>query len=214
MTNEDKYNEYTILLLGESNVGKTCIFNRYIHNKFSDTVSSTIGVDFETKTFEYKGKKYSIKLFDTAGQERFRGISRSYYHFGRAFLIVFDLSNEHSLYSIEQWLESIQQEVKDYKILIIGNKDDLSKDKKIPDQVINEHLKDYKHQYIKTSALKNINIDKAILKIIDIIEEEDIYSNTNGKENDFQKVNSFRVNNQKDIYKYKDNATLEKEKCC
>ena len=67
---------------------------------------------------------------------------------------------------------------------------------------------------MKTSALKNINIDKAILKIIDIIEEEDIYSNTNGKENDFHKVNSFRVNNQKDIYKYKDNATLEKEKCC
>ena len=212
MTNEEKYKEYTILLLGESNVGKTCIFNRYIYNKFSDTVGSTIGVDFETKTFEYKGKKYSIKLFDTAGQERFRGIARSYYHFGKAFLIVFDLSNEHSLNSIEQWLESIQQEVNDYKFLIIGNKDDLNKDKKIPDQVINEHLKDYKHQYIKTSALNNINIDKAILKIIDIIEEEDIYSDTKDEEKDFQKVNSFRFKNQKDVYK--DNATVEKEKCC
>ena len=212
MKNEQDFIEYTILLLGESRVGKTSIFNRYIYNKFVDNVSSTIGVDFETKTLLYKGKNYSIKLYDTAGQERFRGIARSYYHFGKAFLIIFDLSNEHSLYSIENWLDSIKQEVNDYKFLIIGNKDDLSKDKKIPDQIIYEHLKDYKKQFIKTSALKNINIDKAIMKIIDIMEDEDIYLDNKDEEKVFQTVNTIKIQNKKD--KHKDNATLKKEKCC
>ena len=89
--------EIKLLLLGESNVGKTSIFNRYIYNKITKNTASSIGVDFETKIINYKNQNYKIRLFDTAGQERFQSITYNYYHMGDGFLIVFDLTNEHSL---------------------------------------------------------------------------------------------------------------------
>ena len=75
---EEIASEIKILLLGESNVGKTSIFNRFISNTFEKNIGSTIGVDFETKILPYKNKKYSIRLFDTTGQEWFRSITQNY----------------------------------------------------------------------------------------------------------------------------------------
>ena len=151
--------EIKLLLLGESSVGKTSIFNRYIYDKMDKNISSSIGVDFETKIIKYRNKKYKIRLFDTAGQERFQSITRSYYHLGDGFLIVFDLTNEHSLNMIQNWIESLQENVEDCKFFIIGNKCDLE-DKLIPDDVINTKLKDYnkdKKLLYKTSALTDRN---------------------------------------------------------
>ena len=165
--------EIKLLLLGESSVGKTSIFNRYIYDKMDKNISSSIGVDFETKIIKYRNKKYKIRLFDTAGQERFQSITHSYYHLGDGFLIVFDLTNEHSLNMIQNWIESLQENVEDCKFFIIGNKCDLE-DKLIPDDVINTKLKDYnkdKKLLYKTSALKNINIKEVIEKMIDYIED-------------------------------------------
>ena len=136
-----KIKEIKLLLLGESNVGKTSIFNKYIYNRNATLSASSIGVDFETKIINYKNKKYKISLFDTAGQERFHSITHSYYHLGDGFLIVFDLTNEHSLNKVKDWIESLNDKVKDSKFMIIGNKCDL-KDKLIPENIIENQLKD------------------------------------------------------------------------
>ena len=133
---EDK-KEIIIILLDESNVGKTSIFNRFIANKFDPNNSSTIGVDFEVKKFEYKGKEYLIKLFDTAGQERFRSIIQSYFRMGDAYFFVFDITNEHSFKSIQRWISLLKEAVKDPKFIILANKDDLKDKDKISDEVIN-----------------------------------------------------------------------------
>ena len=167
-----KIKEIKLLLLGESNVGKTSIFNKYIYNRNATLSASSIGVDFETKNINYKNKKYKIRLFDTAGQERFHSITHSYYHLGDGFLIVFDLTNEHSLNKVKDWIESLNDKVEDSKFIIIGNKCDL-KDKLIPENIIENQLKDYikdKKIFYKTSVLKNININKIFEIMIEYIE--------------------------------------------
>ena len=187
-------------MLGETNVGKTSIFNRFIYNKYKKVIGSTIGVDFETKTIKYKNNSYLIRLFDTAGQERFRSISQNFYLVGEAYFIVFDLTNENSLNAIPYWINSLKEKKDNYNnIIILGNKDDLKN--QIPNEVINEQLKQFSDKiYIKTSAEKNTNIGLAFEKMIDLI---------NNDNNNHQINNSFNLE-KKAKKKIEDN----KVKCC
>ncbi len=200
----NNFKEYKILLLGESNVGKTTIFNRYIFDRLDKNQGSTIGVDFEAKNFKYKNQVYSIKLFDTAGQERFQSITKAYYHMGDGFLIVFDLTNENSLKAIGDWISSLKEDKKEFKFLIIGNKNDLKN--QIPENVINEYLKDYKDIYIKTSAIKNENIKESIKKLIDLLDNDE-----NNLENNDNKEEVIKITNPK---KSKTSRKNKNARCC
>ena len=151
--NNVKAIEYTIILLGEPSVGKTTFFNKFIFDKKKFNYISTISVDFETKTIEYNNKKYLITLYDTAGQERFKSITQAYYHLADGFFIMFDLTNEHSLNAIKNWIETVLFDNKNNIFLILGNKDDLNN--KISDDDINEVLGNYKHLFIKGKNISN-----------------------------------------------------------
>ena len=166
-------NQIKLVLLGETGVGKTSIMQRFVENKFEDKSTASIGIDFSFKTMKYKKKSYSIQIFDTAGQERFKSIAKTYYHMGEGFLIVFDLSNNDSLNALKDWIEDVKENVDDPKFIIIGNKDDLQKSKKLSDDIIENQLDNYKDViYIKTSAKKNINIKEAFEKMIDLLENK------------------------------------------
>ena len=173
--NQVNITNYKIILLGETNVGKTTLFNKFTLDKNSYNYISTITVDNETKTIEYKNKKYSITLYDTAGQERFRSITQAYYHMADGFFIMFDITDEKSLLAVKNWINEIQNSNSSKIFLILGNKDDL--DNKISDNNINEALGNNKHLLLKTSAIQNINVKEAIEKIIDLIEHEDNLEN-------------------------------------
>ena len=161
---------YKIILLGETNAGKTTLYNKFIYNKDKFNYLSSITVDNERQTLDYKNKKYLITLYDTAGQERFRSITKSYYKMADGFLLMFDITDEKSLLAVKDWIEDIKYHNSSNIFLILGNKDDL--DNKISDDVINETLGDYKHLLLKTSAIKNINVKESIEKLIDMIEDE------------------------------------------
>ena len=140
---KNEFTELKILLLGHSDSNKTQILHKFINNSFENNNSNTIGVDFECKPIEYKDKKYLIKLFDTAGQERFQSITKSYYRMGDGFFIVFDMTNEDTLKSVTKLIESIIEEIEDAKIIILGNNCEL-KDKLIPDDIIKQYVGEYK----------------------------------------------------------------------
>ena len=202
---KEKPKEFKILLLGESDVGKTSIFKRYLFNNYEEKMMSTIGVELETKILNYNNKNYSITLIDTTGQERFKSITKSYYHMGDGFFIVFDLTNEDSLNAIEEWIDSILENKENPKIIILGNKDDLKRNR-ISEEIINNQLEKYKNMiFIKTSAKTNHNIKEAIKKMIDLLE-----NNIN--------IGKFHEENKEK----KDNITLskknfkknKKERCC
>ena len=208
MKNKVKAIEYTIILLGEPSVGKTTFFNKFIFDKKKFNYISTISVDFETKTIEYNNKKYLITLYDTAGQERFKSITQAYYHLADGFFIMFDLTNEHSLNAIKNWIETVLFDNKNNIFLILGNKDDLNN--KISDDDINEVLGNYKHLFIKTSAIHNINIDEAFAKLIDMIEDENNLANLEEKKS--IKSNSFHLKRKKN--KENNQSNEDNDKCC
>ncbi len=203
--------DYKIILLGETNAGKTTLYNKFIYNKDKFNYLSSITVDNETQTLDYKNKKYLITLYDTAGQERFRSITKSYYKMADGFLLMFDITDEKSLLAVKDWIEDIKYHNSSNIFLILGNKDDL--DNKISDDVINETLGDYKHLLLKTSAIKNINVKESIEKLIDMIEDES--NSANLKENQLRKSNSFHIkNNNNNTNNNINNKSNLNKKCC
>ena len=166
-----------IILLGDSSVGKTTIFQRFIDNHLEKNSSATVGVEFKLKNYNYHNKNYSIQVFDTAGQERFRSITQAYYKMGQGFFIIFDISNEDSLKSVPYWIDSIYDKViENNNIIILGNKSDLQV--QIADNVIKQTLDKYKKiKFIKTSALNNKNINKAFEEMIDLCDQGNTMEN-------------------------------------
>ena len=168
--------EVKLLLCGNSGVGKTSIFKRYYENKFEGNYTTSIGIDFQTKEIKYNDKLYSVHLIDTAGEERFRSITSSYFRMAEYYLLVFDLTNKNSLMALPSWIESLKEHIEKPKYIILGNKSDLEKNV-IPDEEINEVLNDKVNlkindeNFLKVSAKTGENINKAFEYVLNIIEQ-------------------------------------------
>ena len=173
---ENDITEIKILLCGNSGVGKTSIFRRYYENKFEGNFITSIGIDFRTKEIKYKKKTYSIHLIDTAGEERFRSITSSYFRMAEYYLLVFDLTDKNSLISLPEWIESLKEYIDNPKFFVIGNKSDLERSQ-ISDIEINDvlngkgNIKINNENFIKVSAKTGDNVEETFKYIIDLVEK-------------------------------------------
>ena len=109
-----------IVILGDSDVGKTSLVQRLISGIFFEFVGSTIGASYHT--LEYNG--ISLDIWDTAGQEKYRSICPLYYRDAKIAVIVFDVTNLKSYQSVKYWLKELRY-AGNYKIYIVGNKCDM-----------------------------------------------------------------------------------------
>ena len=123
---ENKELLYKILLLGDSSVGKTCFLMRYTDNTYQEIHMSTIGIDNKFKDVELDdGKKVKIQIWDTAGQDRFRSITRNYYKGANGIVLIFDVTNKKSYENVKNWVKQIKEEVSSrVTIILVANKID------------------------------------------------------------------------------------------
>ena len=124
---------YKMTLLGDSGVGKTSLFKKLFTGKFDPRIISTIGVDKRSLNISIntdEGEKdVDISLFDTAGQERFRSISISYFRESSGFFVMYDITSDESFQNVQQWLNDIKNNlgnISKYLIILLGNKLDIA----------------------------------------------------------------------------------------
>eukprot|EP00053_Salpingoeca_punica_P006510 m.61502 g.61502 ORF g.61502 m.61502 type:complete len:214 (+) comp13727_c0_seq1:268-909(+) len=169
---------YKILIVGQSNVGKTSIVMRYTQNKVPGNYKMTIGVDFFSKTVTLQdGKDIQLQLWDIAGQERFSAMSPIYYRNADACVIVFDLSTKKTFEEVGKWKESLANHADDYfrhqnkhfPVFLMGNKADklphVIKKGEIDDTVKKEGLL----EYFEVSALTSNGVREAFKVIAEQI---------------------------------------------
>ena len=120
---------------------------------------SSIGVDFKTKDIIVNNKKVKLQLWDTAGHERFRTITTSYYRGAHGIAIVFDLTDRQSFEHVEKWLEEINKYAKENVMrFLIGNKSDLTDKRQVKYEEVRGLANKLNIYYVETSAKNNINI--------------------------------------------------------
>ena len=112
-----------LIILGESNVGKSSIIECFIKEKFNQNIRATVGLTYVSKEFNIDGTKIKYEIWDTVGQERFRGISKNYYNSAKIGLLVYDITSMNSFMEIKNyWLDEIKQnsneEISKYNIYI------------------------------------------------------------------------------------------------
>ena len=133
---------YKIMIIGDSSVGKTCLFKKLTTGKYSDKNISTIGIDRKTLSLKIKinengeevDKNFVIQLWDTAGQERFRSITKGYYKDSQGLLLIYDITNQETFDNVEKWIANIKDSLGEddkenenkYIIILLGNKLDLA----------------------------------------------------------------------------------------
>ena len=161
---------FKVITIGDSSVGKTSIIRRYIYNVFDDNTMSTIGLTFCFKEVKLKnGKKVQLKLVDTAGQEKYNALTKSYFKNVDGVLFIFDFNNLESFQNIEKWINLFEENNNGKGIpkYLIGNKSDL--EKKVEQKSIDDFIAKYDYKFEECSALNNENIDSIFENISETI---------------------------------------------
>ena len=161
---------FKVITIGDSSVGKTSIIRRYIYNIFDENTMSTIGLTFCFKEVKLKnGKKVQIKIVDTAGQEKYNALTKSYFKNVDGVLFIFDFHNLESFENIEKWIKLFEENNNGKGIpkYLIGNKCDL--EKKVEQKLIDDFIAKYDYKFEECSALNNQNIDSIFTNISETI---------------------------------------------
>ena len=187
---------FKISILGESTVGKTSIVNTYSKNQFSYNTVLTTGIVSFMKKKQFDNKEYNFKIFDTAGQERYRSLSNTTIQIADGFFMVFAVDNKNSFNKIVDWINFIEDNVNlEEKVLyLIGNKIDVKTEVR---QVTKEEAEDFANsknsKYFETSALKNEGINEAFEEIFKDIYQ--MHKQINNKNSNFN-LDVKNINNQ------------------
>ena len=185
---------YKILLLGDSSVGKTCFLLRYSENTFQEIHMSTIGLDYKLKNVQLDdGKIVKIQIWDTAGQDRFRSITKNYYKGAHGIILIYDVTSRKTFDNIKNWVTQIKEEVTDkVNIILVGNKIDNEKERKVTTEEGKRIADSFELEFFETSAKTGLNIDTTFNKLVKKTVET--YSKTEGKG---EKLNSKRSGSKK-----------------
>ena len=165
-----------ILLLGETSVGKTTLMKKYTENEFTENYQASIGIDFKIKEITHDSNNYKLQIIDTAGQERFRAVSQTYFHEADGFFIIFDMAEPNTFELLDFWIGFVKEVVKDPNIIILGNKCDLVESIDITPQQINDYISKTGYQIYKVSAKEKVNLNAVFTSMIDLINEQPIPS--------------------------------------
>ncbi|KAG2411981.1 GTP-binding protein ypt3 [Aspergillus terreus] len=157
----------TVVLIGDSGVGKSNLLSRFTRNEFNLDSKSTIGVEFATRSIQVDSKTIKAQIWDTAGQERYRAITSAYYRGAVGALLVYDISKHQTYDNVNRWLKELRDHAdSNIVIMLVGNKSDLRHLRAVPTEEAKQFASENNLSFIETSALDASNVELAFQNIL------------------------------------------------
>ncbi|CAG9817519.1 unnamed protein product, partial [Phaedon cochleariae] len=161
---------FKLLIIGNSSVGKTSFLFRYADDSFTSAFVSTVGIDFKVKTVFRHDKRVKLQIWDTAGQERYRTITTAYYRGAMGFILMYDITNEESFNSVQDWVTQIKTYSWDNaQVILVGNKCDMEDERVVSFERGKQLGEQLGVEFFETSAKENINVKAVFERLVDII---------------------------------------------
>jgi Ras-related protein Rab-1A len=156
---------FKIILVGDSNVGKSCFLQKLIDNRFYSDSLSTIGVDFKIKIMYLDEKSVKIQIWDTAGQERYRNLTKSYYRNCNGIVIMYDVTKQVSFDNLEKWVTEIHNSGNsDIPVLLLANKCDLASSRTVNPELAQKFAQEHGYQFAEVSVKEDENLETKCLQ--------------------------------------------------
>ncbi|KEG08477.1 ras-related protein rab-2a [Trypanosoma grayi] len=156
---------FKYIIIGDSGVGKSCLLLQFTDKRFEPLHDLTIGVEFGARVVTIQQKNVKLQIWDTAGQESFRSITRSYYRGACGALLVYDVTRRETFTHLQTWLEDAKANANTaIVIMLIGNKCDLEAKRQVSREEGETFAKANNLVFMETSAKTAQNVDDAFLK--------------------------------------------------
>ena len=196
-----------ILLIGDSQVGKTSLLLKYTEHVFPEEHIATIGVEYKDKFVIKDNYNIRLQIWDTAGQERFHSITKNIYRNAHGVLFVYDITNKESFLNIKNWIKDLQNVGNDIKGVILGNKIDLEQKREVQKELAEELANKNEMPFLETSAKQNIKVNEGFdLMINELLKDK--------SENEIIEMFSRKTRSDLSISTRKTVESTKKRGCC
>nr|CAI39364.1 rab_A39 [Paramecium tetraurelia] len=153
---------FKYIIIGDTGVGKSSILLQLIENEIREQHDATIGVEFGAKIIKVNGMNIKLQIWDTAGQENFRSIIRSYYRSAIGALLVYDITNKNSFHNLQRWMEEIKNNGNANMVIVLcGNKIDLESEQLALILQGWQYAQSQSLIFLEISAKQGINVQSA-----------------------------------------------------
>ena len=158
------------IVIGDSSVGKSNIISKYKEDKFDEKGQPSIGVQFIAKNVVIENTTFRLQVWDTAGQESFRSMTRIYYKNSSCAFIVYDITEKESFNHVESWISECKKIAPETVLLVlIGNKNDLNESREVSYEEGLKFAEKNKMLFFETSAKNGVNIENIFKKSVENI---------------------------------------------
>ena len=167
MSGTKKAINYKIVIVGRSAVGKSSLLLRFTDDRFVEDYLTTIGVDFKFRSLKLNNENFKLQIWDTAGQEKYQTITKTFYKDAQAIVLVYDLTSRASYEEAKNvWLEEARKNGDLNAVyLLIGNKSDIQGKLEVPVEEVNKFAKDQGLLSFQCSAKTGENVETAFFEL-------------------------------------------------